>query len=153
MNWLKKIFRKCKHDYKFIRNIHGDEINQCGKYRSIWKCKRCGKIEYRYDLNLPLVDILDKFNDEYVKLKYEEWKDNNKEILSKITNDMINIAQEGGISYDIVLTCNEKLSDKHYFSKWLDENKLKYEFTHLSKNLAHHEIEQYSLHIRWNYRY
>lgn len=47
------IFKRllCKHDdLEFIRNVHGDEINQLsGKetVRSIWKCKNCGKIIYK----------------------------------------------------------------------------------------------------------
>ena len=45
MNLLKRLF--CEHEYEFVRNIYGDEINACGGYRSIWKCKKCGKIEYR----------------------------------------------------------------------------------------------------------
>lgn len=45
MNWFKSLF--CKHEYEFVRNIYGDEINQLNGKRSEWKCKKCGKIEYR----------------------------------------------------------------------------------------------------------
>lgn len=49
MKTLKKIF--CKHEnLEFIRNIYGDEINRVSLkhiYRSIWKCKDCGKIVYK----------------------------------------------------------------------------------------------------------
>lgn len=38
---LKGLF--CKHDYEFIRSIHGDEIIHSGFKRSIWKCKKCRK--------------------------------------------------------------------------------------------------------------
>ena len=34
--------KKCEHDYEFVRNIYGDEINWCGGYRSEWRCKKCG---------------------------------------------------------------------------------------------------------------
>jgi len=44
MNILKRLF--CKHTYKFIRNIYGDEIRYLGWKRSIWKCSRCDKIKY-----------------------------------------------------------------------------------------------------------
>lgn len=39
MNWFKKFIQKfgCEHDYVFVRNIYGDEINRCGGYRSLWK--------------------------------------------------------------------------------------------------------------------
>lgn len=43
MKLLKRLF--CKHDYEFIRNIHGDEIIFMGFKRSKWKCWKCGKIK------------------------------------------------------------------------------------------------------------
>lgn len=53
-NLIKRI--RCKHDsLEFIRNVHGDEINYLSNYkrtvRSIWKCKKCGKIIYSSNLN------------------------------------------------------------------------------------------------------
>jgi hypothetical protein len=36
----------CKHSYSHLRNIHGDEINYRGGKRSIFICKKCGKIKY-----------------------------------------------------------------------------------------------------------
>lgn len=44
MNILKRLF--CKHTYTFIRNIYGDEIRYLGWKRSVWKCSKCGKINY-----------------------------------------------------------------------------------------------------------
>ena len=48
MNWFKKIIQNfgCNHEYEFVRNIYGDEINQCGGYRSLWQCSKCGKYKY-----------------------------------------------------------------------------------------------------------
>lgn len=40
MNVIKRLF--CKHDYEFVRNIYGDEINHVGGARSWWRCKKCG---------------------------------------------------------------------------------------------------------------
>jgi hypothetical protein len=37
--WLKKLF--CKHKFRFMRNIHGDEIIERGGKRSIWACECC----------------------------------------------------------------------------------------------------------------
>jgi len=37
----------CKHEYKHIRNIYGDQINYCGGHRSLWECKKCHKLQYR----------------------------------------------------------------------------------------------------------
>ena len=50
MNWLKNLFKKCEHDYEFVRNIYGDEINYRNGYRSEWKCKKCGKLQWRLSL-------------------------------------------------------------------------------------------------------
>ena len=56
MTWPWK--NKCEHEYEFVRNIHGDEINWCGGYRSIWRCKKCGNIQYRNELELSLIEKL-----------------------------------------------------------------------------------------------
>ena len=32
----------CHHEWKFDRNIYGDEIIWCGYHRSWWKCDKCG---------------------------------------------------------------------------------------------------------------
>lgn len=42
MKWIKRLF--CKHEYEFVRNIYGDEINQLNYKRSECKCKKCGKL-------------------------------------------------------------------------------------------------------------
>ena len=51
--FLKQIV--CKHEnLEFIRNIYGDEINRVSLkhiYRSMWKCKDCGKIIYKGELH------------------------------------------------------------------------------------------------------
>lgn len=36
--FIKQIF--CKHEFKFHRNVYGDEINALG-CRSIWVCSKC----------------------------------------------------------------------------------------------------------------
>lgn len=50
MNWFKRLFKKCNHDWEFVRNIYGDEINFRNGNRSEWQCKKCGKIEWRKNL-------------------------------------------------------------------------------------------------------
>ncbi len=44
MTFLGRLF--CKHEYVFVRNIYGDEINAKGGMRSVWRCKKCGCIQY-----------------------------------------------------------------------------------------------------------
>ncbi len=41
---IKSIF--CKHNYKLVRTIHGDEIINMGYARSKWKCSKCNHITY-----------------------------------------------------------------------------------------------------------
>ena len=52
MKRVKRLFRlkKCEHDWKFVRNIYGDEINHCGGYRSLWECRKCGRLQWRESL-------------------------------------------------------------------------------------------------------
>jgi hypothetical protein len=54
----------CKHEYEFVRNIHGDEINLVSPinatYRSIWRCKKCGKLKYMYNLYYPEIENIRK---------------------------------------------------------------------------------------------
>lgn len=50
MNWIKNLFKRCEHEYEFVRNIYGDEINHCGGYRSLWRCKKCGRLQWREQL-------------------------------------------------------------------------------------------------------
>ena len=45
----------CKHDFEFVRNIYGDQIRYNSWNRSMWKCKKCGKLKYKQNL----------FNDDY----------------------------------------------------------------------------------------
>ena len=42
----------CNHDYGFVRNIYGDEIIFAVNWnRSIWKCKKCGRVKLKSNLN------------------------------------------------------------------------------------------------------
>lgn len=36
----------CDHKYKYVRSIHGDEINHRNGARSEWKCRHCNKVVY-----------------------------------------------------------------------------------------------------------
>lgn len=52
MKLFKRLF--CKHEYKWLRNMHGDEINIISTskkiYRSVWACEKCGKVQYKEQL-------------------------------------------------------------------------------------------------------
>lgn len=49
MRIFKQLF--CKHDYKFVRNLYGDEIIHHGWKRSEWECCKCGKTKYKKELH------------------------------------------------------------------------------------------------------
>ena len=92
IKWVKRLF--CEHEYEFVRNIYGDEINVCEGYRSIWKCKKCGKIEYRKKLQtVSLLQCLDNLYDEYYSNKYEEWRTLRSDTLVNIANHMLKTAK------------------------------------------------------------
>ena len=84
MNLIKQLF--CKHNFKFIRNIYGDEINLHNGNRSEWKCKKCGKTKYqqqyvelenREQLEVTILYIKSKIRD----LNY--WKEQEIDRLAK----------------------------------------------------------------------
>lgn len=148
-------FKKCEHEYEFVRNIYGDEINWCGGYRSIWKCKKCGKIEYRKNLQkFSMLQRLDNLYDEYYHNKYEEWQTLRADTLTKITTDMLEAAKRGECWYTIVLICDEDANDKNYYEKWFTENNLKVEEIELfNQKEKCDKLNQYQFHVRWKYKY
>ena len=151
ISWFKQI--KCKHEYKFVRNIYGDEINWCGGYRSVWRCNKCGKIEYRkYLQTSTILDKLDKLYDEYYKNKYDEWCSLKAETLNHMLNEMIELSKKGGCSADFLLYCKESTNDKNYYEKWFTQNKLRTEIT-LQQEEKCLEVNVYKFHVRWKYKY
>ena len=153
IKWVKRLF--CEHEYDFVRNIYGDEINACGGYRSIWKCKKCSKIEYRKNLQtVSMLQRLDNLYDEYYHNKYEEWQTLKSNTLVVIANDMLEAAKRGECWYTIVLICDEDANDKNYYEKWFTENNLKIEKIELfNQKEKCSKLNQYKFHIRWKYKY
>ena len=145
--------KKCEHDYEFVRNIYGDEINWCGGYRSEWRCKKCGKSEYRrYLQTTTIIDKLDKLYDKYYKDKYESWCNDHKDLLNKLLSEMIQAAESGECYADFILICREPDNDKYYYEKWFNENQLKIE-VELDQKVKCDEINRYKFHVRWKYKY
>jgi len=150
MGWFKQLF--CKHKWKFVRNIYGDEINACNGDRSWWKCEKCGLLETRpYLFGFPLIDVLDKLYDEYYTNKYEEWKKTQSKTLNNITNKLINCAKNGDCWCTFVFVCDKSKNDKNYYEKWFRENKLKVEIEEHGTKFED-KIQQYKFNIRWNYK-
>lgn len=153
MKWIKRLF--CKHEYVFLRNIYGDEINWCGGYRSIWRCKKCGSLEYRKNLQkFSMLQRLDNLYDEYYHNKYEEWQTLRADTLTKMTTDMLEAAKRGECWYTIVLLCDEDTNDKNYYEKWFSENNLKIDEIELfNQKEKCDKLNQYKFHVRWKYKY
>lgn len=151
MNWFKRLF--CKHEYEFVRNIYGDEINQLDGKRSEWKCKKCGNIKYRDELyndkhrTHKLCDELNKLYDEYYENKYQECQNLRSDTLNKITDEMIKAAKCGEYWYDTIIICEETFHDKDYYEKWFAENNLKVEIEKRNNNINN----EYKFYIRWKY--
>lgn len=156
-NFLKNIISKyvCDHEYKFVRNIYGDEINQHNGMRSIWKCIKCDKIQYREDYHTTrtLCEELDNLYDNFYKDKYNSWKELRSETINYMLKTMREAAYKGNCYIDIVLCCEEKYNDKNYYEKWLDENGLKHECNLHNQGEKCDEINYYKYHISWKYKY
>lgn len=54
---LKRLF--CKHEFKFVRNIYGDEIIHSGWKRSVWRCGKCGRYKLADKLHRPSTEPIE----------------------------------------------------------------------------------------------
>jgi len=153
MNWIKSLF--CKHEYEFVRNIYGDQINYCNGKRSIWKCKKCGNIEYRDKLcnesykTYNLCTELDNLYDECYDKRYKDWQLLRSETLNMMQKTMRDNAYNGQRYADFILSCEEKHNDRNYYQKWLSDNGLHVEVNLYNQNDVCKEINRYKFHIRW----
>ncbi len=46
------------HDWLFVRNIYGDEINVCGGARSIYRCSGCRKEKWCFGLHGSYLNLV-----------------------------------------------------------------------------------------------
>ena len=156
MNWFKSLF--CKHEYEFVCNIFGDQINYYGGKRSIWKCKKCGNVKYMDKLyndkprTHKLCDELDKLYDECYDKRYKDWQLLKSESLNMMQKTMRDNAYNGQCWADFILTCEEKNNDRNYYEKWLTDNGLKVEIK-LYNQKEIYELNNYEFHVRWKYKY
>ena len=149
MKWIKRLF--CKHEYEFLRNIYGDEINYCGGYRSIWRCKKCGALEYRDKLNLSLKETLNNNYKQYYTNKYNNWIKQHKNTLDNMTNTMMKNSKEGLCWANFILICDANTNDKYYYEKWFNSNKLEVNNIELyHQQDTPYELNQYQFSVRWD---
>ena len=127
MNLFKKLY--CEHKYEFVRNIHGDEINHRDGKRSVWKCTKCGKIQYRDKLEpvgTLFVEMLNRKYDEYYKNRFSNWKKEKEKTINHIKSEMIQAAELGKCWLDIRLFIDEEKNDRDYWEKLFDELGIKF---------------------------
>ena len=157
MNWLRKIIQRfwCYHNYEFVRNIYGDEISQCGGYRSLWECTKCGKIKYCKRLyrpslyKIPLYKTLNNLYDEYYENEYENWCNEHNEFLIGVTNQLMATASKGKCYEEIIMCAKESTNDKYYFEQWLIKNNLESSCSLYNQKEKYDELNTYKFEIRW----
>ena len=44
MNWFKKLFHKCKHEWFYFDKAFFNDTDMTGNYHEILKCNKCGKL-------------------------------------------------------------------------------------------------------------
>ena len=130
MSWIRKFLQNhcCEHNYEFIRNIYGDEVNMRDGARSIWQCHKCRKYKYEKELydKIPLNNKLNEIYDKYEKNLYNEWKKAHKDSLDIITEKLINNASIGCRYLNIILIIDSTTNDEDNYYKWFTENGLEY---------------------------
>ena len=154
-NFIRQLISKhgCEHEYKFVRNIYGDEINTHNGMRSEWRCIKCGHVQYREDYHITgtLCEELDTLYDNFHKDKYNSWKELRSETLNSILKTTRDAAYKGNCHANIILYCEEKYDDKNYYEQWFNENGLKYEYELYNQEKKCKYINCYEFHIRWKY--
>ncbi len=156
-DFIRKIISKygCEHEYEFVRNIYGDEINQFGGMRSEWRCIKCGHVQYREDYHTAgtLCEELDKLYDNFYNDKYNSWKELRSETLNNMLKMLRETACKGNCYMNIILYCEEKYNDKNYYEKWFDENGLRHEYNFHNQTKKCDGVDCYEFHIYWKYKY
>ena len=155
-NFIRQLISKhgCEHEYEFVRNMYGEEINTHNGMRSEWRCIKCGHVQYREDYHVTgtLCEELDTLYDNFHKDKYNSWKELRSETLNNILKTTREAAYKGNCHANIILYCEEKYDDKNYYEQWFNENALKYEYElHEQKEKCKY-INCYEFHIRWKYK-
>lgn len=130
MNLIKQLF--CKHKFKFIRNIYGDEINLRNGNRSEWKCEKCGKTKYQRQY-VELNNELHRLTDTYYINQQDKWIEDHKSELDDIVNRLKDAAESGQYGYEFVMTCDDDYL--YRYEKFIKEKLyLKIEVTTISQN-------------------
>ena len=148
MKWIKEF--NCDHNYVFDHNLYGDQINFHNGSRSVWKCNKCGKLQYRDELNLSLKETLNNNYKQYYTDKYNNWIKQHKDTLDNMTNTMMKNSKEGLCWADFILICDANTNDKNYYEKWFNSNKLEVNIELYHQQDTPYELNQYRFSVRWD---
>ena len=154
-NWLLRFLQRygCEHDWKWVHNIYGDQINYHGGKRSLWECQKCGKREYKYELypeGTLFTQMLDKNYKTYYQNIYDNWCKEHEETLKKIKNQLIDASIKGECWFDVVLICDDNKNDRNYYIRYFENLGLKVTTKDKPYDRDKVQIEPFEFHLRWN---
>lgn len=153
MKYIKKLFENvCTHDFIWVCNIYGDEINLHDGKRSVWKCSKCDKLEYRDDLYIyhdkTFADHLDKLYNTYYQNDYNDWCKKHADSLQSCMNQMIEKASVGQSWLYINILCDTDTNDKEYYTKFFNDLGIKVEVDKDQKEYT--KLTAFTFRLKWN---
>lgn len=150
MNWIKRIF--CKHDYEFVRNIYGDEINNGAGKRSEWRCRKCGKTIYKNEIRLDLDNThtlcseLRILSQKYDDNLQADWEQKHARLINNTISDLRKAAKKGLYRYEGYVILEDK--DVRYFRTFILNQKLN---LHMQQESPDHITpKKYYMTISWS---
>ncbi len=142
-----KLFNKCDHDYEFVRNIHGDEINMRDGKRSVWQCKKCGHVQYRDQLHKNFKDELKELTTNQINKDYDNWINDKKVTLDEIKQHCKDNANKGLSFATYMLFIDNNTNDEKYYNRYFKELGLHVELEIWDGHK--YEINKYKLKLTW----
>lgn len=110
MGFIKSLF--CNHDYEFVRNIHGDEIEQAGGKRSWWRCRKCGKWTAGEYYNVEQTNTWRAFADNPNAGRYADTREKlEKDVRLTFGNEIVRRIIMGFLDRQAAITKRETLHD------------------------------------------
>lgn len=146
--WFSNLF--CSHkQLEFVENIYGDQINIHHGKRSIWKCKRCGKLINKDELYINKFKNLDielrDISNQYYIDQQNKWEDDNRKTLIEIENKCFEMAYQGNFGIDMIILYDD---DNFYrFKTYLEKNNL--QITDDQIDCEDVKIKRHNIRISW----
>ena len=153
MNIIKQLF--CKHEYKFVHNLHGDEINQHNGKRSLCKCNKCGKLKYCNRQLEPILSLDTELNNivnEYYNQKQKDWEYNNAKLINNLISECKKAASRGEYYWtgNFIFSRDDFFHFKHFIESHhlrIVEDDIIQKFDSMHSEETY---ERFSITISWN---